>query len=435
MATRMVFSCGDSAADLKTGSPTCEVVGTTITFDTAQTGNIGVGDQITYNTSDICFIVGKTSTTVWTVRSATGGTPTAATAGTTVNEIKHAFVSCNDALANFTDASHLNSTDLTGTDIQLDIACYRDAADDTTTVTKTTVAITTDATRYVRVYTPYDTTGECNNDQRHDGKWNTGKYLQTSTSPDNWLVTQIGHFRVEGLQIQRTGTGNNVILMRPCKNGVGEVRVESVMVSMASHGGTPLNWTGISLNTGSQTCLLSNCTVWDTGTPLTGSSGISVINSARIARISHCTVSGIETGFFQSAGTVHVKNCLADCGTAGFSGTFDASSTDNASAQADAPGANPRNSQTFTFVDATTGDLHLDDADTGAHGFGADLSADTYPVTVDADRETRASPFDIGADYNSTGAGGGDVFIEGFQWLERGIGSVTAARFGGVMEY
>lgn len=405
MATRMVFSCGDSTADIKTGTPTCEVSGTTITFDTAQTGNIGVGDQITYNTSDICFIVGKTSTTVWTVRSATGATPTAATAGTTVNEIKHAFASCNGAFSNFHNASHLNNTNLTAIDIQVDIACYRDTANDTVAVTQFTTAITTDATRYVRVYTPYDTTNECNNIQRHDGKWNTGAYLQTSASGNNWLVNQIGHFRVEGLQIQNTVSSINVHLLRPCKNGTGQVWVEGVLLSMASHGGTPTGWKGLSLNVGSQTCLVSNCAVWDTGTPLTGSQGIAV-TAGVTARISHCTVSGIETGFSRTAGTVHAKNCLADCGTAGFSGTFDASSTDNASAQADAPGSNPRNSQTFTFVDATTGDLHLDDTDTGAHGFGADLSADTYPVTVDMDRETRASPFDIGADYNSTAVGG-----------------------------
>jgi len=419
----MVFSCGDSASDLKTGSPTCEVSGTTITFSTAQTGNIGVGDEITYNTTEKAYIVGKTSTTVWACRSATGGTPTAATAGTTVNQIKHAFTSLNAAVTGFNGASYLNSSDLTALDIQLDIACYRDSANDTTAVTKTSGAITTDATRYVRIYTPFDTTNECNNSQRHTGKWDTGKYLHTSASTNHFLVTQIGHFRIEGYQGQCTATGNSTNMFRPCKNGSGEVYVEQCIFSMASTVTTATGDIAFSFNQGSQSVFVSNCVAWadDTGT---GWVGFRCSAGSITLRISHCTVYGIETGFAQTAGTVHAKNCLSAAGTTGFSGTFNAASTDNASIAADAPGSNPRNSQTFTFVNAAAGDLHLDDADTGAHGFGADLSADTYPVTLDIDGETRTSPWDIGADFLAPAGGGGRPPYEGLvRGLARGLRS------------
>ena len=46
-ATNVYYSVGQTAADLKTGSPTIGVSGTAVTFSTDQTGNIGVGDVIT----------------------------------------------------------------------------------------------------------------------------------------------------------------------------------------------------------------------------------------------------------------------------------------------------------------------------------------------------------------------------------------------------
>lgn len=68
----------------------------------------------------------------------------------------------------------------------------------------------------------------------------------------------------------------------------------------------------------------------------------------------------------------------------------------NASTEADAPGTANRNSQTFTYVNAAT-DWHLGAGDTGATGFGADLSGDgTYAFSSDFDGTTRTVPWDIG---------------------------------------
>jgi len=43
----------------------------------------------------------------------------------------------------------------------------------------------------------------------------------------------------------------------------------------------------------------------------------------------------------------------------------------NAASDTTAPGANSRNSQTFTFEDAANDDYRITDADTGAKGFGS----------------------------------------------------------------
>ena len=64
----------------------------------------------------------------------------------------------------------------------------------------------------------------------------------------------------------------------------------------------------------------------------------------------------------------------------------------------DAPGTNPRNSVTPSFVSAPS-DLHLSSSDTAWKDQGGDLSADSrFALTIDGDGETRTGTWDIGAD-------------------------------------
>jgi len=82
----------------------------------------------------------------------------------------------------------------------------------------------------------------------------------------------------------------------------------------------------------------------------------------------------------------------------GFTRAFDAGSTNNASSLAsDAPGTNPQNSVTPTFVSAMT-DLHLASGDTAWKDRGTDLSADAlYPFSSGGDGAARTGTWDIGA--------------------------------------
>jgi len=108
---------------------------------------------------------------------------------------------------------------------------------------------------------------------------------------------------------------------------------------------------------------------------------------------------GCAIGFASDGNGMIVKNCgAANCAN-GFNGTFDAASTNNASSlAADAPGTNPRNSVTPTFVSATS-DLHLASGDTAWKDQGANLSADSlFPFSTDGDGATRTGTWDIGAD-------------------------------------
>ena len=76
-------------------------------------------------------------------------------------------------------------------------------------------------------------------------------------------------------------------------------------------------------------------------------------------------------------------------------GSSDYNSTDQSSGVDS--GGNTRTSQTFTFVDENNGNFYLDPTDTGAKGYGTDLSGATPSVTIDRLGETLESPFDIGA--------------------------------------
>jgi len=106
------------------------------------------------------------------------------------------------------------------------------------------------------------------------------------------------------------------------------------------------------------------------------------------------SVNGFEWAGGSGSGTF--KNCLADNNTTDFNG---GGGNNNASSDATAVGTGPRINQTFTFINAAGGDLHLDGADTGALDFGADLSADgDYAFDDDIDFDTRSGSWDIGFD-------------------------------------
>ena len=100
------YSVGTNAADLKSGSPTLTISSGWASFTVAQPDNVGVGDEITYNGSTKAYISGRTSSTVYTVTTATAAVPPDV-AGVTVNSIKRAFNSLSDATQNSDDGAHL----------------------------------------------------------------------------------------------------------------------------------------------------------------------------------------------------------------------------------------------------------------------------------------------------------------------------------------
>lgn len=116
----------------------------------------------------------------------------------------------------------------------------------------------------------------------------------------------------------------------------------------------------------------------------------------------NCDAYGWDVGFNSenNATTLPIaKNDGATNCTNGWNGNWRSGSDRNASSLAsDAPGTNPRNSVTPSFVSAPS-DLHLSSSDTAWKDQGGDLSADSrFSLTIDGDGETRTGTWDIGAD-------------------------------------
>jgi len=171
------FSAGsDTSTDHKTGSPTVSTSSGVATFSGEQTGDIGVGMFVDWDTDNkIMVLVSKVAgqKDVWNVQTKTGGTPPDLT-GKTVNSIKHAFSSVNSAVQNVEGSSYANSTNWVTSQYKVHVQCYRDGSDDTTAVVLPD-AITCNADYHLVVRTPYDTDTECNTRQRFaDKKWTSG---------------------------------------------------------------------------------------------------------------------------------------------------------------------------------------------------------------------------------------------------------------------
>lgn len=133
----------------------------------------------------------------------------------------------------------------------------------------------------------------------------------------------------------------------------------------------------------------------------------------------NCSAINCTRGFLALGSQYVAKNCLFDsrgqASPVGFSGTFAAASSNNASTDATAPGSNSRQSQTFTYVDTNNSDYRLAYDDAGARTYGISLTADSInPVTLDVNGYTRTGSWDIGASeaptvvVHTVAASGGD---------------------------
>ncbi len=128
----------------------------------------------------------------------------------TVNSIHHEYASLSAFEAGFTDANHINDSDLTNAAVIAHACCYYDHDDQTTDTTAVTInwGGTTDADNYLQIYTPIGN-AEAINNQRHDGKKNTNRYLIEVTD-NNIIYNQEDYTRSVGLQIQLTSTTSTI---------------------------------------------------------------------------------------------------------------------------------------------------------------------------------------------------------------------------------
>lgn len=248
---------------------------------------------------------------------------------------------------------------------------------------------TTDATRYIEVRT---TTAA-----RHTGKWDATKYILSPANAGS-ISNEENYTRLVGLQIYNpsTAVASRCIFVNSATN----VRIEKCIVKgNAARVDTNL---GIGIQANAATSVIINCASYD---HVSDSAFTAAFYSSNAATFSNCTAYNARKGFNSAGNNQVAKNCLAQSCTDGFTGTFGAASTNNASDIAsDAPGTSPQTG-TITFTDAANGDFGL--VSGVAIGNGADLSG---TFTDDLAGVTRTVPWDIGA-RKYVAAGGGMVLL------------------------
>jgi len=214
------YSVGTSTSNLMTGTPTVSVSNGIATFSTAQTGNIGAGDMVTLDNGWVFYLKQKTSTTVWTVSSPAGPSPTNISSRKVVF-IKRAFNSLNAAVNGNTcgiiNSTHLNQTypvNLVTNKWQVNVACYADGNDNGGSVAigafgQWSPVVKSDSMYYLRVFTPANISTECNQSQRHNGTISSGYQLLISSGNGISVSVNNDYTRIEGLVIKGPGAAGD----------------------------------------------------------------------------------------------------------------------------------------------------------------------------------------------------------------------------------
>ncbi|RKZ09463.1 hypothetical protein DRQ25_06295 [Candidatus Fermentibacteria bacterium] len=319
------------------------------------------------------------------VVKAANGTDAANYGQIAVDSIKADYASLALLEASFEDSNHLDGN-LTATDTVLFATCYTRNKADTTAVTIDFTS--SDADNYFQVYTPIGE-AESINSQRHEGKWDDGKYrLEGNQGYGGFLSMAKDYSKAIGIQVNNTGG-----------TGYGSIRINAnyCLVDKCITKGATEGFYNYGEYCCIRNCIGFNCANNGYRSKSYGSTGTYLIN---------CSFIDCETGINGSSGYTRVYNTVAFGNTTNWDGAFYSGSDYNAGETADdPPGSND-------IVTVTSGDF-TDYANDNFHivaisdlvDAGTDFSSDlTWPFSDDIDDDTRSGTWDIGADeYISSG--------------------------------
>ncbi len=388
------YSVGQNTSDHSSGGNVAIANGLA-TFDTAQTAtNLGIGDVLTAG-SRTFYLYEKADTAHWYVQTATGTTP-ADLSSSAVTSIAHAYPSLNNAMAS--SSLRLGTSDLAAGNFVLNVPCYFDTGADTQAVTVD--GFTTGTSTYIKIYTPTNTATECNQTQRHSGKWDESKYRLITGTGGMSLYLSDNYTVVEGLQVQNTGSAiddscivlyeyatnfslsNNIV--RGGDNGiVYTFQTELYGTKIYNNIVYGANRSGIIINTNyyDGSVYIYNNTVY--GNNLSDSDYNGGISGGLMSYVYNNISMGHPSGTYKGD-YLYLTN-------SGY----------NISSDATASGTGSQINTTVNFVDPANGDFHLAPGDFGARNKGADLSNDPYLLInsdIDNDERPAGSLWDIGAD-------------------------------------
>lgn len=283
--------------DIKTGSPNIVISSGVATLDVAQTGNIGIGTMIEYNSLK-CVISQVNSSTSFNVLTVTGGTPSDQSS-VAVTSIHHIWASLADAEAAYMGASFLNSTDFSGDSIIVYLCAYYDHDDSTVDASVVTFdTATTDSTYHPIVYAPNGGTESINSQRSANGVFDTTKYYMSNSDASGCITMDIDYSETIGLQIYPTATS---VFASPWKtpsggSSTGVHYIRNCILRGGSYG--VRNYTA-------ETVYAINCVVYDAD-----SGGIGNSNSSAITNFYYCTLYDNYKGEWEYLGTVNMINCI-----------------------------------------------------------------------------------------------------------------------------
>lgn len=405
---------------LSGGSPTIVVDASgnaTLTLGGAtQVTNIGQGTVVEYN-SRTSYIDSITDATHFHLITSTGANAASQTS-TAVTSIHHEY-------ASLSAAEDALDQDLTSSDLMMNIACYYDHDDQTADTNVVFAGWTTDATRYVRVYTPTGGTQSIYS-QRHSGKWSDNKYKIETTVYNSFYVTGAKYIHVDGIQISHTPPdgGYPRIFYATFNDANSNVRLSnSVMkADYSALPATPYYARTIffyGTTGGDIRARVWNNLLYYTAAPgnTNGSSSVGITAGTLYAYnntiINYAASPG--SGLYcatEAASYVYAYNNIVkgfgDTNTYAISGcTLSGNYNSTDSTDTTGQGANSRISQTFSFIDEAGYDFRLAPTDAGARNRGTNLSSDSnlsFSTDLEGDSRT-VGQWDIGADeYTENGA-------------------------------
>ncbi len=175
LINEVFYSVGIEIGDLSNGSPSITISSGVATLSVAQTGHLGVGDVIDYDSDNKkAYILAVLSPTQFRVQSARAVTPGNVT-GVSVSSIKRAFNSITDAENLSSDASHLGTANLVTGGYRLTWVCY----DDGPFLEEPRInGYTTDASHFTTLTVAGAAQVASGVSQRHDGTAGTGAVVR-----------------------------------------------------------------------------------------------------------------------------------------------------------------------------------------------------------------------------------------------------------------
>jgi hypothetical protein len=298
----------------------------------------------------------------------------------------------NDALGGFDFADHsCASGDLTCLD-KTAVAKIDGAWNSPDTAALNITGWTTDATRYIKIYTT--------SSARHPGKWDETRYrLETTGSA---ISISEEYIRISGLQVKTTVTTDyQRAIFSNINNASSDLRISDNLVwgicssSLNDCAGISTTWNG------TVNAIVQNNIVYGTYRGIYPNQGanIKIYNNTVVDGGWGFGINGTVDAIAKNNLSYNNSDNYADAGGSRWN-DYSANNLSGPGSDSYCPSANSRNGAQVNFVDVANDDYHLSPADGGARNYGTDLSGSGASVSfsTDIDRQARTTPWDIGAD-------------------------------------